>query len=60
MNKQWLPSRQREAAQNEAAPNGAALSASSWIWLIVSGIATLAWLIGICWAVVELVRFLPN
>jgi hypothetical protein len=31
-----------------------------WAWLAVTGIATLGWLIAICWAAVELVQWLAN
>jgi hypothetical protein len=31
-----------------------------WAWLAVTGVVTLGWLIGICWAGFELVRWLAD
>jgi hypothetical protein len=31
-----------------------------WAWLAVTGVVTLGWLIGICWAGFELVRWLAG
>jgi hypothetical protein len=31
-----------------------------WAWLVVTGVATLGWLIGICWGGVALVRWLAG
>jgi hypothetical protein len=31
-----------------------------WAWLVVTGVATFGWLIGICWVGVALVRWLAG